>query len=102
MTINDNLGGYDQHTLIATADGHLKREIKELVDKITPVWTFNVKKKQFEISNAKAVYCGKKHVYRLTLSDGGYILCSDESMFLLRPAINYVKNKYLLKTTSTN
>jgi hypothetical protein len=91
---------FEQNTLIATADGTLKKKITELLDKVTPIWTFNTHKKQFEISNAKAVYCGKKHIYKLTLSDGGHILCTGDTKFLLRPTMNYVENKYLSEDIS--
>lgn len=91
---------FEQNTLIATADGTLKKKIIELLDTIVPIWTFNIHKKQFEIANAKALYCGKKHVYKLTLSDGGHILCTGDTKFLLRPKINYVENKYLSENIS--
>jgi len=82
-------------TLISTADGNLHTPIKNLVNKITPVWSFNIKTNLFEIKNAIGVVSGVKKVYKLTLNDGGEVICTDDHKFLTRPKKQYVENKVL-------
>jgi NifU-like protein involved in Fe-S cluster formation len=91
---------FDGDTLIATADGNLHTPIKNLVNKITPVWSFNTKTNLFEIKNAIGVVSGVKKVYKLTLNDGGTITCTEDHKFLTRPKKQYVENKLLTSDDS--
>ena len=87
-------------TMVATADGKLHQPIKNLVGKILPVWSFNLKTNLFEIKNATGVQSGKKKIFRLKLNDGGYIDCTEDHEFLVRPKNQYIENKNIDILTS--
>lgn len=91
---------FSADTLIATADGGLHTTIINLVNKITPIWSFNTKTNLFEIKNAIGVYSGVKKVYKLTLSDGGEVTCTEDHKFLTRPKKQYIENKLLTQDNS--
>jgi nitrogen fixation NifU-like protein len=82
-------------TLIASADGNRHIEIRNFIGKIIPIWSFNIKTNLFEIKNATGIKSGVKSLYKLTLSDGGSVVCTEDHKFLTRPKKEYVENKNL-------
>lgn len=86
---------FSENTPIATADGSLNKPIKDFVGKIIPVWSFNINTNLFEIKNATGIKSGIKKVVKLTLNDGGSIICTEDHKFLIRPRKEYVENRNL-------
>lgn len=82
-------------TLIAIADGNRYKTIKELYDlnKIIPVWSFNIQNKIFEIKNAKIIKTGSKPMDKVYLNDEGFVIATPDHKFLLRPSLEYIENK---------
>jgi NifU-like protein involved in Fe-S cluster formation len=95
---------FSGNTRTATGDGTLTKSLREIYDagKIIPVWSLNLKTRQFEIKNAIGVFSGLKDVYELTLSDGGKIICTDDHEFLIRQPkeLSYKGNKEISNNES--
>lgn len=88
-----------QDTKIAVADGRRCVSVKELYleNKIIQVWSYNIKKKIYEIKNARVIKnIFKKPMKKIFFDDNSFIICTYDHKFLLK------NNKYLEPKEITN
>lgn len=74
-----------EDTLISLADGSESVQDLYLENKIVPVWSYNVERKIYEIKNARIIKQeNKKHMVKVTLDDGSYLICTKDHKFLTK------------------
>ncbi len=76
-----------EDTLIGLADGRRYESVKNLYleNKIVPVWSYNIERKNYEIKNARIIKQeNKKPMVKVTLDDGSCLICTKDHKFLTR------------------